>query len=77
MLESDFALQAINNAEQICGVIVEWTSCVSTVSGCFSKEFLEFRDIPQFLDSAIYCHSKQREMGCFVERALWAPSRLS
>ena len=65
-------------AEQICAVIVEWSSYVgnlkftfSTVSGCFSKEFSEFGDIPQFLDSAIYCHpEQQRGMGCFSERAL-------
>ena len=47
------------------------TLTFSTVSGCFSEEFSEFGDTPNFLDSAIYCHPEQhRDMGCFLERAL-------
>ena len=65
-------------AAQICGVIMLWSSYIgnltftfSTVSGCFSEEFSEFGDTPNFLDSAIYCHPEQhRDMGCFLERAL-------
>ena len=63
-------------AAQICAVIAEWSSYVGnlkftflTVSSCFSKEFSEFEDIPKFLDSKIYGHPKQGEIGCFPERS--------